>query len=204
MYTCVTYSNKLEGALYIPSHNVLICSYSDNNQLYSELHGLAKSNLDQSPSVPHMVISKADASAAMEYHRNGTMINYITQNMFTTTDLQDVSMPQDGTIKVSWNVAHLVWPQFKCLDEDNKSNASTHVSPEVLANCQVYSWQHVHSANVLVIFVGNFGMEDNDIIDCHKLLVAPMQSMITKILVITMLNQCTPTLPFLQDASCMR
>jgi hypothetical protein len=63
----------------------------------------------------------------------------------------------------------------------NKSNASTHVLAEVLANCQVYSWQQIHSAADLVILVGKFGKEDNnDNIDCQKLLVACMQSMISK------------------------
>ena len=179
-YTPVSYSNELEGALYIPSHNVVICNYADNNQLYSDLHGLAKSNEDGSPSVPHMVITKADADAAMQYHKiHETKINYITQPMFTTKELHDVPMPQDGTIQRSWNVAHLLLSQTMSLDEVNKSNASTHVSPEVLASCRVYSWRHVHSAADVVIFVGDFGMEDKHI-ECHKLLVARMQSMMTK------------------------
>ena len=85
--------------MYIPSHNVLICNYADNRQLFSDLHGLAKSNEDGSPSVPHMVITKADADAAMEFHKiNETKMNYITQHMFDTTELHNVPMPQDGTV----------------------------------------------------------------------------------------------------------
>jgi hypothetical protein len=178
----VTYSNEFVGALYIPSHNVLICGYSDNRHLFSDLHGLAKSKKDGSPSVPHMVITKEDAKSIMEYHTMNRMkIKYITQDMFSTNKLHNVPMPQDGTIKRSWNVAHIILPQVMCLNKVNKSNASTHVSAEVLANCQVYSWQQIHSAADLVILVGKFGKEDNnDNIDCHKLLVARMQSMISK------------------------
>jgi len=181
-YTPVSYSNELEGALYMPSHNLIVCGYSDNRQLYSDIHGMANSDFDGSPSVPHMVLTCEDAVSTMEYHKlNRTKIKYITQDMFSTHPLHNVPMPQDGMIKRSWNVAHIVLPQTMGLDEVNKSTASTHVSAEVLANCQVYSWQRIHSAADVVIFVGDFGKEDNnDTIHCHKLLVARMQSIITK------------------------
>ena len=176
----VSYSNELGGALYLPSHNLLICGYSDNRQLYTELHGMALSKKDGSPSVPHMVITKKDADATMEYHKaNNTQINYITQDMFSTHQLHDVPMPHDGSIKRSWNVAHIILPQIIRLDEVNKSNASTSVSPEVLASCKVYSWRRIHKAADVVVFVGKFGMEDNVTTDCHKLLSARMQSMLT-------------------------
>ena len=83
----------------------------------------------------------------VEYHKaNNTQINYITQDMFSTHQLHDVPMPHDGSIKRSWNVAHIVLPQIIRLDEVNKSNASTSVSPEVLASCKVYSWRRIHKA----------------------------------------------------------
>ena len=78
----------------------MICNYSDNGQLVSDVHGLGKSIKDGSPSVPHMVITKKDADATMEYHKtNNTKMNYITPDMFTTNQLDNVPMPQDGSIK---------------------------------------------------------------------------------------------------------
>ena len=141
---------------------------------------MALSKKDGSPSVPHMVITKKDADATIEYHKaNNTQINYITQDMFSTHQLHDVPMPHDGNIKRSWNVAHIVLPQIIRLDKVNKSNASTSVSPEVLASCKVYSWRRIHKAADVVVFVGKFCMEDNVTTDCHKLLSARMQSMLT-------------------------
>ena len=83
----------------MPSHNLIVCGYSDNRQLHSDLHGMAKSELDGSPSVPHMVITYQDAVSTMEYHKlNHTKIKYITQDMFSTHPLHNVPMPQDGMI----------------------------------------------------------------------------------------------------------
>jgi hypothetical protein len=152
-----------------------------------------------------MVITKKDADATMEYHKtNNTKMNYITPDMFTTNQLDNVPMPQDGSIKRSWNVAHIVLSQSMCLDEVNKSNASTSVSPEVLASYQVYSWRRIHKAADVVVFVGKFGMEDNVTTDCHKLLVARMQSMLTRSISDNDVKSMYSTFAFLQDARGMR
>ena len=59
-----------------------IASYSTNNHLYVDVHGMAKSEADGSPSVPHMVITKADADAALNFHKSrGTKPNYITSGI---------------------------------------------------------------------------------------------------------------------------
>ena len=91
-----------------------------------------------------------------------------------------------------------------CLDEVNKSNASTSVSPEVLASYQVYSWRQIHKAADVVVFVGKFGMEDNVTTDCHKLLVARMQSMLTRSISDNDVKSMYSTFAFLQDARGMR
>ena len=66
------------------------------------------------------------------------------------------------------------------LDDANKFNASTHVSAEELANCRVYLWQEVHRGADVIIFDGDFGLEDDDMMkdNGRKLLVARMQSML--------------------------
>ena len=62
-----------EGAFYIPSHNLVIGNYTHNDRLFVDVHGLAPSAADGSPSVPHMVIRKADADAVhdsnMKYYQ---------------------------------------------------------------------------------------------------------------------------------------
>ena len=45
----IEYSNELEGGLFLPSHNLVIASYSINNHLYVDVHGMAKSEADGSP-----------------------------------------------------------------------------------------------------------------------------------------------------------
>jgi hypothetical protein len=102
------------------------------------------------------------------------------------------------------SVAHIVLSQSMCLDEVNKSNASTSVSPEVLASYQVYSWRRIHKAADVVVFVGKFGMEDNVTTDCHKLLVARMQSMLTRSISDNDVKSMYSTFAFLQDARGMR
>ncbi len=66
------------------------------------------------------------------------------------------------------------------LDDVNEFNASTHVSAEELANCRVYSWREVHRGADVIIFDGDFGLEDDDTLkdNGRKLLVAHMQSML--------------------------
>ena len=89
-------------------------------------------------------------------------------------------MPEDGSITQTWDVAHCTVRQTVRLDDVNKFNALTHVSAEELANCRVYLWQEVHRGADVIIFDGDFGLEDDDTLkdNGRKLLVARMQSML--------------------------
>ena len=42
----IEYSTELEGGLFLPSRNLVIASYSTNNHLYVDVHGMAKSEGD--------------------------------------------------------------------------------------------------------------------------------------------------------------
>lgn len=177
------YSNVYEGAFYIPSHNLIIGNYSHNDRLFVDVHGLATSAADGSPSVPHMVITKADADAVLNFHnRMNTKPNYIPKDMFDIIQLHDVPMPEDRSITRSWDVAHCTFPQTTRLDEVNKLNGSTHVKPEILANCLVYTWKNVHPDADVVLFDGGFGLEDYVTMKevGSKLLAARMQSILSK------------------------
>ena len=103
----IEYSNELEGGLFFPSHNLVIASYSTNNHLYVDVHGMAKSEADGLPSVPHMVITKADADAALNFHKSrGTKPNYITSGMLITTSSKTFQCPKTeashrhGTLRI--------------------------------------------------------------------------------------------------------
>ena len=177
------YSNVYEGAFYIPSHNLVIGNYTHNDRLFVDVHGLAPSAADGSPSVPHMVITKADADAVHDYHmKYNTKPKLIQKDMFDIFQLHDVPMPEDRSITRSWDVAHCTFPQTTRLDEVNKLNGSTHVEPEILANCLVYTWKNVHPDADVVLFDGGFGLEDYVTMKTvgPKLLAARMQSTLSK------------------------
>jgi hypothetical protein len=172
-----------EGGFYIPSHDIVIGNYTHNDKLFVDVHGLAKSAADGSPSVPHMVITKADADAVHNYHiKMRTKPKLIQKDTFEIFQLHDVPMPEDQSITRSWDIAHCTFPQTTRLVEVNKLNGSTHVKPEILANCLVYTWKNVHPDADVVFFKGDFGLED-----CvsmkgvgPKLLAARMQSTLSK------------------------
>ena len=127
-----SYSNVYHGGFYIPSHNLVIGNYTHNDNLFVDVHGLAKSAADGSPSVPHMVITKADADAVHNYHiKMHTKPNLIQKDTFELFQLHDVPMPEDKSITRSWDIAHRTFPQTTRLDEVNKLNGSTHVKPEI-------------------------------------------------------------------------
>ncbi len=52
-----------------------------------------------------MVITKADADAALNFHKSrDSKPNYITSGMFDNYKLKDVPMPKDGSITRTWDV----------------------------------------------------------------------------------------------------
>ena len=55
------------GALYFPTHSLIVCSYANNDNLYVDIHGLANSPHDGTPALPHIVLTEADANA-LENH----------------------------------------------------------------------------------------------------------------------------------------
>ncbi len=92
------------------------------------------------------------------------------------------------------------------LDDVNKFNALTHVSAEELANCRVYLWQEVHRGADVIIFDGDFGLEDDDTRkdNGRKLLVAHMQSMLDPSISNADVASMTGTFPKLQNKRAMR
>lgn len=54
-------ASQFSGALYVPSHRMIICSYAHNSFLYVDHHALARLKEDNSPALPHMVLSRQNA-----------------------------------------------------------------------------------------------------------------------------------------------
>ena len=70
------------GAIYVPTHKLIICSYSCNDFLYVDIHGLAKLFIDLSPEVPRLVLLKAnDLAMTHTLGTRGVKPQYINDHM---------------------------------------------------------------------------------------------------------------------------
>ena len=65
----LTMNNSYSGALYFPSHNLLIQSQACNKYLYTDIHAVAQSNFDKSFGVPHAVISQSNSNDLVSHVR---------------------------------------------------------------------------------------------------------------------------------------
>ena len=90
---------KFMGTLYFPSHKVIVCSYSSNNHLYVDIHGLVKSPFDGTPHVPHIVLTEDDDVALSNYHKApNEKVPYTGNNRFVTYNQDGVEMPEVSVV----------------------------------------------------------------------------------------------------------
>lgn len=170
------------GALYIPSHKLIICSYSCNDHLYVDVHGMAKSASDLTPHIPHMVLSEADAiSLSKHYDQNEVKPPYLPNEAFTSILVDGVEMPEDEQKSRDWVIDYAELKQKVKIKDATKENGRTAVPLEELLQCQIFSYKRLRKKADHVILCGDFSMEDNVNLRTNgsKLLTMRMQKLVT-------------------------
>ena len=104
---------------------------------------MIKSTTDDTPAIPHMVLSETDA-IALEHHfqNSNTKPNYIQHSMYKSTKVTDVVMPEDSATTRSWDVDYVILPQVSTISQVSKLNGRTSVPLDQLISCQFYSWKN--------------------------------------------------------------
>lgn len=169
------------GAVYFPSHNLLVTSYTDINNLFVDIHALAKSLFDGTEAIPHMVIHPDDAHELDKFFRstnNTIKPRFLKPNQFEFITVEGVEMPQDASITRSWDVARIVLPQQQKLDSLDSKKGDTRVSIEDLSKCDILSNKHLPKADQVII-CGDLSLEDEDNSKADKLLCSRIQSLLT-------------------------
>lgn len=154
----VVQNSEFDGALYFPSHNLIICSYAHNSMMKTDHHGLAASSIDQTPGIPHMVLDPRDVTAIEAYRKNGGSINYLKSNHFKSLILDHIPLPDETTR--SWKVDYACLPQVCSLNTLKHLNGRTRVVPtSQLFSAKVLSWKNSRTKADHVIITGDLDIE---------------------------------------------
>ena len=110
-------NNKYSGALYVPSHALLIQTQSCNTALYVDIHGLAKSPMDSTPGLPHAVLSDMNSRDISEFMNNHAHPSFKSSVEESILLIENVPSPEDASVTRSWTVQLLIVPQvLSCQD----------------------------------------------------------------------------------------
>lgn len=164
-------ADEFAGALYIPSHKIIICSYACNDSLYVDIHGLAKSELDNTPTIPHMVLSTADGvalSAKLKgLEEDLVKQKYLSDEDFRPVRLDDVPLPESELKTRSWQLDYSVLPQQVKIDDVEKLNGRTEVPLEELMQCKILSWRNMRMKAEQVIVCADFQLETDSVLQAQ-------------------------------------
>jgi len=172
------FNNRYAGALYVPSHNILIQTQAFNSVLYTDVHGLASSPVDDTPGLPHAVISEINGqhlSEYMRYHHHPAFFSRATQEMIM---VDDVSSPEDQTLRRSWNVQVITLPQVHSTDEVIKRKGLNTFPREELSNALLFGFNQVNPRADLTIILGSLDINGSS---TPKLILMRFHRMITSI-----------------------
>jgi hypothetical protein len=168
-------SPHFDGAFYIPSHKLIICSYANNKHLYVDFHALARSDYDGTPAIPHMVLYRSDAIALDQYYlQNQVEVPYISKTSYQTIKVSDVPMPESPSITRDWIVEYVVIQQKVPVKQIIKENGRTKVPIDELLSCQILSWRRYRRMAEFVIIVGDLVLDGGG----KKLLCCRMQNLV--------------------------
>ena len=116
------------GALCFPLHKLIVRSYAHNQNLYVDIHALAKSSIDGTPGIPHLVLTAADGESLLKHFKHlNRHPSYLRDADFTRVELANCPMPEDVPISRSWNIDLCILPQVQCLDYLKSLNGHTTV-----------------------------------------------------------------------------
>ena len=176
-------NNRFAGALYFPSHQLLIQSQACNSFLYTDIHAVAKSNFDNSKGVPHAVISERNSNELVNYiHNNrGSIVcskfpphltSRFTVNIIT---LNNVPSPEDSTKTRDWVVQVLTIKQKEKLSQSILRKGMKFFPSEELIWSSFFGYSHVHKHADVTMILGDLSLEENKV---PKLLLLRFHSMI--------------------------
>ena len=87
------------GALYFPTQKLIVCSYATNHDLYIDIHALAKSSVDGTPAIPHVVLSSADGQGLQDHFDVlKRRPSYLDDNDFTRVCLANCPIIEDDSV----------------------------------------------------------------------------------------------------------
>jgi hypothetical protein len=173
------FNNRYAGALYVPSHNILIQTQAFNSALFTDVHGLASSPLDDTPGLPHAVISEIDGQHLSEYmrhhHHHPDFFSRATQEMIF---VDDVSSPEDPSLRRSWVVQVITLPQVHSTDEVIKRKGTNTFPSEELSNALLFGFNQVNPRADVTIILGSLEINGSS---TPKLILMRFHRMITSI-----------------------
>ncbi len=168
-------SPHFDGAFYVPSHKLIICSYANNKHLYVDFHALARSDYDGTPAIPHMVLSRSDAIALEQYYlQNQVEVPYISKTSYQTIKVSNVPMPESPSITRDWMVEYVAIQQKVPVKQISKENGRTNVPIDELLSCQIFSWRRYRRMAEFVIIAGDLDLDGGG----KKLLCCRMQNLV--------------------------
>jgi len=130
------------GAFYVPSHRIIICSYADNRMLYCDHHGLGRSVQENTPGLPHMVLTGECAKALTRYYEEeDNPIPYLSSKDFKTLLVQSVPLP-DGKTR-DWCVDFCYLPQVQTIVLVEKKNGQANIPMQELLSARVLCHMNV-------------------------------------------------------------
>ena len=101
--------------------------------MFVDVHGLAYSSMDNTPAIPHMVLSSADATALNNYYEtSGNKIPYLQSSDFRATKVKNVPLPEDNRSCQLWSVEVALLKQCVNISSVNAMNGRNAVPLEDL------------------------------------------------------------------------
>jgi hypothetical protein len=178
-------SHEFVGALVLPTHKLILCNYTYNKQLYVDIHGMAESTADGTPTIPHLVLTEANALALdAEFARTNTKAKYLDdENQWIRERVDNVEMPEDPTKTRAWTIDHTTISQKVKVSHVMKANGCTEIPVEELAQYEVFSYKHtsIRKHADFILIDGDFCMEeDMKLANLRKLLTLRIQTMIKR------------------------
>lgn len=177
-------SHEFVGALVLPTHKLILCNYAHNEQLYVDIHGMAESEADGTPTIPHLVLTEANALALEEeYSRTNCQPKYLKdETKWTRHRVDNVELPEDSQKTRAWTIDYATISQKVEVAQVKKQNGRTVIPPRELIEYEVYSYKYTNKRKYadFILIDGDFCMENGTHLktNLRKLLTMRMHTMI--------------------------
>ena len=154
-------NNKYSGALYIPSHALLIQTQACNSALYVDIHGLAKSPMDSTPGLPHAVLSDMNSRDISEFMNNHAHPSFKSSVEESILLIENVPSPEDASVTRSWSVQLVIVRQvLPCQNVIQRKGQNT-FPPEEIKSTIFFGNNQVHPRVDCTIILGLLNIDGN-------------------------------------------